>query len=164
LFTLSGHTDEIWSAVWHGEGSRILTASSDGTARVWDAATGAELLILSGHAGEVRQAVWNGDHSRILTASSDGTARVWDAATGAELFALSGHTDEVNQAVWSGDDGRILTASSDGTVRQWFARMEDLLETACQRAPRNMTREEWREFMKDEPYRPTCPELPAPEA
>jgi WD40 repeat protein len=107
--------------------------------------------------------VWNGDESRILTASSDGTARVWDAETGDEIFTLSGHTDAVNQAAWSGDDGRILTASSDGPVRQWYARMGDLLEAACQRALRNMTPEEWQEFMKDEPYRPTCPELPTPE-
>jgi hypothetical protein len=108
--------------------------------------------------------VWNGDESRILTSSTDGTARVWNAETGGELFILSGHTDAVNQAVWSGDDRRILTASSDGTVRQWYAWTGDLLEAACQRTPRNMTREEWQEFMKDEPYRPTCPGLLAPGA
>jgi WD40 repeat protein/DNA-binding SARP family transcriptional activator len=164
LVTLLGHTHELWSALWNSDESRILTASSDGTARVWNAETGAELLTLSGHIDEVHQAVWNGEESRILTASTDGTARVWNAETGAELFTLSGHTDAVNQAVWSGDDSRILTASSDGTVRQWYAWMEDLLEAACQRAPRNMTREEWGEFMKDEPYRPTCPGLPAPGA
>ncbi|MGD2145115.1 MAG: BTAD domain-containing putative transcriptional regulator [Anaerolineae bacterium] len=164
LLTLLGHTHELWSAQWNGDGSRILTASSDGTARVWNAEDGLELLTLSGHTNEIHQAVWNGEESRILTASSDGTARVWDAATGAELFTLSGHTDAVNQAVWSRDDRLILTASSDGTVRQWYAWMEDLLEAACQRAPRNMSQEEWQEFMKDEPYRPTCPGLLAPAA
>jgi WD40 repeat protein len=164
LVTLLGHTHELWSAVWNSEGNRILTASADGTARVWNAKTGEELLTLSGHTDEVHQAVWNGDESRILTSSTDGTARVWNAETGAELFILSGHTDAVNQAVWSGDDRRILTASSDGTVRQWYAWTGDLLEAACQRTPRNMTREEWQEFMKDEPYRPTCPGLLAPGA
>ncbi|MCH7585540.1 MAG: hypothetical protein IH941_10380, partial [Acidobacteria bacterium] len=57
-------------------------------------------------------------------------------------------------------ESRILTASGDGTARQWYARMEDLLTAACQQAPRNMTLEEWRQFIGDEPYRPTCPNLP----
>jgi hypothetical protein len=35
--------------------------------------------------------------------------------------------------------------------------MEDLLQEACQRAPRNMTQDEWRTFMKGQEYRETCP-------
>jgi len=41
--------------------------------------------------------------------------------------------------------------------------MEDLLEAACQRAPRNMTQGEWQRFMGDEPYRETCPGKLVPE-
>lgn len=44
-------------------------------------------------------------------------------------------------------------------MRQWYARMEDLLQVACQRAPRNMTKAEWQQFMGSEPYRQTCPNL-----
>jgi hypothetical protein len=64
--------------------------------------------------------------------------------------------------VWSSDGSRILTISDDSTVRQWYTRMEDLLEAACQRAPRNMMEEEWQQFMGGEAYRPTCPELLVP--
>jgi WD40 repeat protein len=162
LITLSGHTDWVDQAVWNGDESRVLTTSKDGTARVWDAQTGAELITLSGHTDWVHQAVWNGDESRVLTTSGDGTARVWDAETGVELVTFPGHTDGVWQAVWNSDESRILTASDDGTVRQWYTRMEDLLEAACQRASRNMTEAEWRQFMGDEEYRPTCPELAVP--
>ena len=89
-----------------------------------------------------------------------GTARVWDTAGGAELPTLTGHSGPVTQAFHSADKSRILTASGDRTARQWFARMEDLLVAACRQAPRNMTEEEWRRFMGDEPYQPTCPNLP----
>jgi hypothetical protein len=89
-------------------------------------------------------------------------ARVWDAETGTELFTLPGHTRVVNQAVWNGDESRILTASEDGTVRQWYTRMEDLLEAACQRAPRNMSAGEWQRYMIGQPYRETCPGLSVP--
>lgn len=52
-----------------------MTASGDGTARIWHAETGAELVNLSDHTAWVNQAWWSTDGSRILTASDDSTAR-----------------------------------------------------------------------------------------
>ena len=61
------------------DGSHIVTASGDGTAKVWDARTGTEVLSLKGHGDMVMSASFSPDRSRIVTASADGTARVWDA-------------------------------------------------------------------------------------
>jgi hypothetical protein len=47
-------------------------------------------------------------------------------------------------------------------VRLWHWRLDDLMAAACARLSRNLTLEEWREHLGDEPYRPTCPELPLP--
>ncbi len=66
------------------------------------------------------------------------------------------------QAIWNADESRILTASGDRPARQWYARMEDLLTAACQQVPRNMSLDEWRRFIGDEPYRRTCTNLPNP--
>ena len=52
--------------------------SDDGTARVWDAATGKELFALEGDAGGVRSAAFDPGGGRVLAVSDDGTARVWD--------------------------------------------------------------------------------------
>jgi WD40 repeat protein len=79
LFTLSGHTLGVWHAAWSGDSSRIVTASSDGTAKVWDAESGQELFTLSGHADRLIHAAWSGDSSRIVTTSTDGTARIYFA-------------------------------------------------------------------------------------
>jgi WD40 repeat protein len=49
LLALKGHTEGVWSASFSADGSRIVTAGFDKTARVWDARTGAELLALKGH-------------------------------------------------------------------------------------------------------------------
>ncbi|NIP86399.1 MAG: hypothetical protein GTO03_12850, partial [Planctomycetales bacterium] len=56
----------------------MLTASDDHTTRVWDSASGAELISLSGHTDRVNHAAWDAAGSRIVTVSADGTARVWD--------------------------------------------------------------------------------------
>ena len=60
------------------DGTRLATASVDKTARVWDAASGAQLLQLT-HGGPVRGVAFSPDGTRLATASGDKTARVWDA-------------------------------------------------------------------------------------
>ncbi len=119
--TFYGHTDRVLQASWSQNESRVLTRSDDGTARIWDAESGAELVRLVGrHTDVVRQASWSQDESRVLTCSDDGTARIWDAESGAELVRLVGHTGGVG-ASWSQDESRVLTSSEDGTVRIWDA-------------------------------------------
>ena len=49
VLTLKGHTDAVASASFSPDGSRVVTASGDRTAKVWDAKTGAEVLTLKGH-------------------------------------------------------------------------------------------------------------------
>jgi len=61
------------------DGQRIVTASMDKTARVWDAETGQELRKFEGHTKTVTCVAFSPDGKRIATASVDKTARVWDA-------------------------------------------------------------------------------------
>ena len=119
--TLSGHTDVVSSAAFSPDGGRIVTASADRTARVWDAATGREITTLSGHTDVVSSAAFSSDGGRIKTASGDRTARVWDAATGRGITTLGGHMSWVSSAAFSPDGKRIVTASADNTAQVWSA-------------------------------------------
>jgi WD40 repeat protein len=67
----------VWSAVFSPDGTSVLTASNDKTARLWGS-DGKVLAILRGHTDRVRKAVFSPDGRRILTASDDGTARLWN--------------------------------------------------------------------------------------
>ncbi|MEI7825500.1 MAG: TIR domain-containing protein, partial [Chlorobiaceae bacterium] len=116
---LKGHESLVMSAKFSANGSRILTASLDMTARVWDSHSGIELLCLIGHESSVRSAVYSPDGLRILTASADNTARIWDSEDGTELLCLNGHDNSVWSAVYSPDGSRILTASADNTAMVW---------------------------------------------
>ncbi len=77
--SLVGHTNTVRRADWSPNGTRILSASTDNTAKVWDAATGDELLTLHGHDMFVWDAAWSPDGTMIVTVSEDGTAKVWPA-------------------------------------------------------------------------------------
>jgi eukaryotic-like serine/threonine-protein kinase len=121
LAVLGGHGARVYSGAYSRDGTRIVTASADGTARIWDARTGAQLAVLSGHGDVVYDAAYSPDGLRIVTGSHDKTARIWDARTGAALAVLSGHGDRVDSAVYSPDGLRILTGSWDKTARIWDA-------------------------------------------
>jgi WD40 repeat protein len=120
LFALRGHVTSIFQIAFSPDGTRLVTASGDNTARVWDASLGGnELLTLAGHTGTVFDVEFSPDGRRLATAGWDRTARVWDAATGAEVRTLSDHAAEVNAVAYSPDGSRLATASSDGTGRVW---------------------------------------------
>ena len=119
---LQGHTGSVYSAAFSPDGERVVTASGDNTARLWDAKTGAELAVLKGHTGPVYSAGFSADGFRVVTASYDKTARLWDAKTGAALAVLEGHTGSVNSAGFSPDGTRVATASDDNTARLWDAK------------------------------------------
>jgi WD40 repeat protein len=121
IAVLYGHTDFVYSIFYSPDGTHILTASKDKTARIWDAATGTSLAVLSGHTNTVWFAAYSPDGKRIVTASRDGTARIWDASNGVQLAVLNGHTNSVYTAAYSPDGTRIVTASKDQTARIWDA-------------------------------------------
>ena len=124
---LSGHGGTVMSAAFSPDGRRIVTASHDQTARIWDAATAQVLAVLSGHDDFVTSAAFSPDGRRIVTASRDRTARIWDAVTARQLAVLSGHGEEVYSAAFSPDGRRIVTASEDKTARIWDAATAEVL-------------------------------------
>jgi WD40 repeat protein len=83
VFTdLEGHGGQVNSAAFSPDGARVVTASADNTARIWNTTTtGAFLAELKGHGGEVGSAAFSPDGARVVTASQDGVARVWDIST-----------------------------------------------------------------------------------
>lgn len=89
--------------------------------RVFDIATGRQVLTLTGHSAAVHVAVFSPDGSRIATGSNDMTAKLWDSGTGQEVFTLRGHTAGVLSVGFSPDGRSIVTGSIDKTVRVWDA-------------------------------------------
>lgn len=107
----------------------IVTGSSDGTARVWDAGSGRCLIELRGHSRAVRSVAFSPDGKLIVTGSSYGTARVWDASSGRSLFELRGHSQAVRSVAFSPDGKLIVTGSDDRAARIWKVSAETSLES-----------------------------------
>ncbi len=118
------HKATVRDVAFSPDGTRLLTASHDGTARIWDSQTGAPISADLKHGHWIFHAEWSADGGRIVTASHDRTARVWNARTGRPItpaLGPMGHAVAVRDACFSPDGGRIATAGLDGTARVWDA-------------------------------------------
>jgi len=118
---LRGHTDGVLSASYSPDGTKIITASADHTARIWDARTGLELLPPLQQADDVLVAVFSPDGTRVATGAEDGTAQIWDAKTGRAVGAAMRETDAIKSVEFSPDGKLLATGSDDNYARIWDA-------------------------------------------
>lgn len=85
---LKGHESALTSLAFSPDSARVLTASYDATARVWDARTGEMLRVIRGPRGRIVRAAFSPDGTLIAAASEDGTVRIWKDMELADWMAL----------------------------------------------------------------------------
>jgi WD40 repeat protein len=118
---LGGHLSPLTDAEFGPDGTTVLTAGEDGTAQVWEAASGRNIARLEGHEGPIWSASFSPGGERVVTAGEDATARIWSVATGEELVVLKGHERAVTSADFEPDGRTVVTSGLDETLRLWNA-------------------------------------------
>lgn len=118
-----GHSAPLVHVEFFADDKRILTGSTDGTARVWDTATGQELQRLDAYVGNLGHGSPYGnpfaaceDNQWVVTSDEEGTLRIWNSETGSLVRKLPKRREEVGHIACS-DDGRFIAAAGwDGTI------------------------------------------------
>jgi WD40 repeat protein len=140
VFSIQAHGERINSVAFSPDGALALTASDDGSARVWvagdDASSGdgvrsldvpsasrrpGDLVHVLRHAASVRSARFNTDGEEILTISDDGSARLWSTLSGDPVRKMQ-HPRAVISGELGADGARVLTVCDDGFARIWPTR------------------------------------------
>ncbi|MEL6702724.1 MAG: WD40 repeat domain-containing protein [Bacteroidota bacterium] len=101
------------------DGTQLVTAASDRTLRVYDAATGALVQTLPGHDDYVVHVAWLADGQGLASASYDGTVKLWDLATGELTRTLRGHTGTLFYVDASPDGTRLASTATEGELIVW---------------------------------------------
>jgi WD40 repeat protein len=69
----------VRSPAFSPDGLRLASASHDRTIKLWDVATGQEVLTFSGRTGHIDSVAFSPDGNRLASGHEDGTVKVWDA-------------------------------------------------------------------------------------
>ena len=127
LAILRGHHGAVVSVVFNASGDALLTASQDGTARIWRADAQGKPTVLQGSGAGLVDTKFSHDGKRIVTADAEGVGRIWTADGAAQPIVLRGHEGALRTASFSADDTRVVTTSEDGTARIWVTTNGSLL-------------------------------------
>jgi WD40 repeat protein len=120
----------------------------------------AEPLVLPGHEFGVRSVAFSPDGEHLASGSDDGTIRLWDLNNPtAGSLVLRNYDSGVWSVAFSPNGERLASGGEGGRVRLWIF-LDKLVEIGCRQVWRNLTWEEWQRYLRDEPYRQTCSNLP----
>ena len=110
---------QVLAVTFSPDGKTLAFAGRRGMLKLWDAATGQELVAFNGHTDDVWGVAFSPDGKRLASGSADRTVRLWDVETGQELAVIRGHTNWV-QAIAFSPDGKLLASGGmDQTVKLW---------------------------------------------
>lgn len=116
--TLLGHAGGVNSVAFVPESRLVLSASSDGTTREWEATSDDSMLTLRGHRQGVLGVAVDSSGEAAVTTSLDRTARVWNLVSGERIDVIEADRDVWSPAL-SADGTRLLAGVGDGTARVW---------------------------------------------
>jgi len=147
------------------DGTRVATADLEGFLRVWNAATGKQVLPgIRASAEYVYSVAWSSDGTRLVTSGNDGTVRLYDARTGQQIGTslpvpgadLSGGPSSFLYVTFSPDGRTIVATDTAGRVWLYPATAAGWEAYACRLAGRQLTHAEWSQFLPGHPYQQVC--------
>ena len=115
--TIQAHASAIFSVVFSPDGSKVVSASFDGTVKLWDVDND-QLIRTFLHGSDVNFVVFSPDGSRIVSGANDGTIKIWNVDNG-ELILTFSHGRYVLSVGFNHDGSRIVSGADDGMINLW---------------------------------------------
>ncbi|MEO0561901.1 MAG: WD40 repeat domain-containing protein, partial [Chloroflexota bacterium] len=119
LDPFSGHEGPVFDTAVNDRGTSFISASGDGTMRIWSAFTGDEIRRLIGHTTRILTVDISPDGITAISGDALGAVIAWDTRFGQQIKQFFGHAEAVNALAITPDGTHLVTGSQDGTVRVW---------------------------------------------
>jgi WD40 repeat protein len=118
--TYSGHASRVYRVDFSANSKYLVSASGDGTARVWEVPSGGQVSSLKDQSGHVFWAAFRPNNKHVVV--SGGTAaRIYDITNGSVVRELGDHPQRVLTAEFSPDGNTVATGDEGGMVKLWQA-------------------------------------------
>ena len=120
LGVLGGHSSAVFKLDISPDGQQVLSASKDGSVRIWQADVFDEAFELRGHQGPLRELAFSPEGDRLISVAFDSTARVWDGSDGREVRRIYGGGRLIAAVDFSPDGRHVVTGGwGDEVTRIW---------------------------------------------
>lgn len=121
------HDHLINSSAFSSDGTLLVSASSDYSARLWSVPDLRLVTVLNGHRDDVEMAAFHPGGDLVATACRDHRARVF-TQDGTLVLTLEGHEADVLSVQWGECGDQLVSSSDDGTVKRWSLASGELIE------------------------------------
>ena len=138
LMTIDAHDGIVTEIAFSPDGETLVSASWDGTVKLWRVATGTLIETLVAHQNLVQRVAWSPDGRVIAYSVSEESSWLWDVEEHRHRAILRGHTDFVRGLAFTPDSRQLVSGSADGTMRVW-----DVATGACLRVIRSYLESIW---------------------
>ncbi len=119
----------VESVAFSPDGTTVASGSTDGTVKLWHAATGQLKSTLKGHTSQLISVAYSPDGKTLASVGHDRTVKLWDMATGELKTTLKGHSQRVNCVAFSPDGKSLASGSTDRGVKLWDVATGELKST-----------------------------------
>jgi hypothetical protein len=118
LQVFEGHTDEVFAAVFHPDGTRIASAGRDRAVWLWDPESGQVVARLPGHASYIWSLAFSPDGKTLVSGSGDASVRLW-------------HTEPLRKRYQARREAETLRPEAERLVAELFRQKKDAAEVAA---------------------------------
>lgn len=145
---------------FHPGGALLAIGTRQKSVGIWNFRSGQALPPeMYGHTELVTSVDFSREGKVLASGSQDGDVRLWDVETHELLGTLSAQQKAIKSVAFSPQGGLLASVGEADLIAFWDVDFDGWASRACRIANRNLTLQEWSTYLRNRPFRKTCPNL-----